>query len=561
MRHLLLLCAVCWTAFLSPILAQKGSFGTLPMATKPGADLSLGPEITNTPAYKKALEVYERLVQARGDFRFPVPTFSLRKQRSNLALIDYQRMEIILEEDALKVCQSFGKDADAAIAFLLGHELTHWYEKHAWRNDFIAGFADLQVKTKLAGLDDKIAKETEADCLGGFLAYSAGYGLFDKGADLIQKLYTEYGMKENVSGYPSLTDRKLLSTRTAEKMVGMVEAYEMANLLVAIGKFSEALEYYRYILMRYQSREIYNNLGVTTFLLALNEFRPEDPRVKYRYPIQLDLESSGAKGSGAGSTRDALLRQAVQYFDMAISMDTKYAPAYLNKACAYALLGDTDEEQARFAERARYFAGTEAMEAARNSNNTKTLRDINILLGILEANDKKTDKAKKLFSAAADSSALAATNLEILEKGSATVREREEDPFADPETIGGKTIMATANPGGGFKPLPKKTTNITLDERLIFTQIPAPGPDSRVFVHINKNENQKTFFHITLPTYTGKTEKGLGKGASRKAIVDEAAYGIPIRSIQTPRGEIMVYKEIIFILDANQTLERWINYQ
>lgn len=551
--------ALCWVAFFTSGIAQTGSFGTMPMASKPGADPTLGPEIKDSPAYTKALEVYERLVKARGDYRLPPPTFTMRKMRSNLAFMDYQRMEITLEEDAYKVCQSFGKDADAAVAFLLGHELTHWYEKHAWRRDFISGFADLDVKTKLGGLDDKIAKETEADCLGGFLAYSAGYGLFDHGADLIQKLYTEYGMKEEVDGYPSLTDRKKLSVRTAEKMAALVDAYEMANLLVAVGKYGEALEYYRYILMRYQSREIYNNLGVTAFLLALNEFRPEDPRVKFRYPIQLDLESSGAKGSGAGSTRDMLLQQAVQYFDMAISMDPGYAPAYLNKACTYALLGDTDAERTRYAERAWFFANNEAWEVATKSQNTKTMRDVNILLGILEANKGNAAKAKQRFSAAADSSALAATNLEILEKGSATVREREEDIFADPETISGKTIMAVANPGGGFKPLPKKNVYITLDERLIFTQIPAPDPASKVFVHVNKNETTKTFFHITLPTYTGKTAKGIGKGDNRQAILK--AYDIPLRSIQTPRGEIMVYKEIIFILDANQNVERWINYQ
>lgn len=561
MKHLLLCCAVCCTAFLSPSIAQIGSFGTMPMASKPGADPTLGPLVTNTPEYLKAREIYERLVKARGDYRLPVPTFTMRKQRSNLAFIEYKLMEITLEEDAYKVCQTFGENADDAVAFLLGHELTHWYEKHAWRRDFVSGFADLDVKTKLSGLEEKITNETEADCLGGFLAYSAGYGLFDKGADLIQKLYTEYGMKENVDGYPSLTDRKKLSTKTAEKMAALVDAYEMANLLVAIGKYGEALEYYRYILMRYQSREIYNNLGVTAFLLALNEFRPEDPRVKFRYPIQLDLESAGAKGSGAGSTRDMLLQQAVQYFDMAISMDPAYAPAYLNKACAYALLGDTDAERARYAERARFFANNEAWEAAVNAKNTKTLRDVNILLGILEATNGNPDKAKKLFAAAADSSALAATNLEILEKGRATTREREEDPFADPEKIGGKTIAEATNKGIGLKPLPNKTTNITLDERLIFTQIAAPGPDSRVFVHINKNENQKTFFHMTLPGYKGKTEKGLGVGAKREAIVAADTYDIPLRSIQTPRGEILVYKEIIFILDANQTLERWINYQ
>lgn len=552
-RHLLLGCCL---ALLTGMQAQ--TFGTLPMGNKAGGDPTLGPLVTDS-TYEHALRVYQKLVYARGDNRLPVPNFVMRKQRRNLAFMNYETMEITLEVDAYKVCKSFGKDADAALAFLLGHELTHWYEKHAWRDDFIQGFSDLEVKTKLGDLDDKVAHETEADCLGGFLAYSAGYGLFSKGADLIQALYKEYGLKEIVAGYPTLTDRKKLSQRTAEKLEALVEAYEMANLLAAIGEYEEALEYYKYILMRYQSREIYNNIGVTYFLAALNEFKATDPLVKYRFPIQLDLESSASKGSGAGSVRDALLRQAIQSFDAAISMDPAYAPAYLNKACAYALLGDTDAERKRYAERARFFADSEAREAAVNAKNDKTLRDIDILLGILEAQSGNKAQAKKLFSAAADKSALAAANLEILEKGEATKREREEDIFADPETIAGKDMLAVSNPSGGLKPIKGKNVFITLDQKLIFTQIPAPGADSKVFVSINKNLPRRLFFHITQPGYKGKTSKDIEKGATRDAIVK--AYDQPLRSLQTPRGEIMMYGEIIFILDSNQKLERWINYR
>ncbi|MBK6949033.1 MAG: tetratricopeptide repeat protein [Haliscomenobacter sp.] len=62
--------------------------------------------------------------------------------------------------------------------------------------------------------------------------------------------------------------------------------------------------------------------------------------------MQLDLESSGSRNLGLINPRDQMLSQAILHFDAAISMDPNYAPAYLNKACAYMLLGDAG--RARF---------------------------------------------------------------------------------------------------------------------------------------------------------------------------------------------------------------------
>ena len=178
--------------FITPALAvaQERSFGTLPLVNKAKAPSLPGAKLADSTAFRKALTVYNRLVQARGDLRFPVPAFSMRREERRVAGIDYDQLEIILEEKAYQVCNSYGADAEAAMAFLLSHELTHYYEKHAWRRGFVADYSDLKIGMKLDSLIDGAANETEADYLGGFLAYSAGYGLFDKGGDLIQKLYT-----------------------------------------------------------------------------------------------------------------------------------------------------------------------------------------------------------------------------------------------------------------------------------------------------------------------------------------------------------------------------------
>lgn len=524
--------------------AQERSFGTLPMIQKPGVAALSGSKMDDTPKYEHALAVYNRLVQARGDFRFPVPTFSMRREERRVAGMDYGLLEIVLEEKAYDVCAGFGENAEGAIAFLLGHELTHYYEKHAWRRGFVADYKDLQIGIQLDSIADAAANETEADYLGGFLAYSAGFGLFDKGGEVIGKLYEAYGLPKDLAGYPSLADRQTLGLRTAEKLARLVEVFDMANLLTAIGKYAEAYEYYRYIIMEYQSRELYNNLGVTAVLDALQYFNENE--LKFRFPVELDLESSATKGDGMVNVRASLLQQAILHFDAAISLDPGYAPAYLNKASAFALLGDNS--------RARFYADTEARQAALKGNYQKTVLDIDILLGILDWREGKADKTEAAFKAAANAgSALAAHNLKIL----------RDEPLGDetatfgglprPERIDGQNLALVAD---DVKVDRKRS--ITISPFLAFHQNPAQGENSRLFVNENSRTDELIFMHATGPGYQGKTARQIGLGDNRAAIV--TAYGEPGRTVETPRGQIMVYKSTIFILGAEGKLERWVNY-
>jgi tetratricopeptide (TPR) repeat protein len=553
LKSIILLLSAMWLGFSAS--AQERSFGTLPLIQKPGATRPGVTKIEDTPEYKRALAVYERLVQARGDFRYPVPTFVLSAAEEQVAYVRYDQLEIGLEKKAYDVCASYGEDAEAAIAFLLGHELTHYYEKHAWRRGFVADHKDLKIGIKLDSIADGVANETEADYLGGFLAYSAGFGLFDKGDDVIAKLYKAYGLdrltpKEQAEMdkiYPSLADRQTLSKRSAEKLSRLVEVFDMANLLTAIGKYAEAVDYYQYILMEYQSRETYNNLGVTIVLDALKLFNENE--LKFRYPLELDLESSATKGDGMVSARTRLLQQAVLHFDAAISLDPNYAPAYLNKACAFALMGDYT--------RARFYAGIEAREAVQKGNYPKTGTDIDILLGIIDFYEGQEQKATAAFQKAvtADSSPIAAYNLKKLRNDEiATERTALGGRL---ERIDGKTFMEMDNFDLDELPTDPRHT-VAVGGKVNFYQNPLYGDNSRLFINHTRRPSHKTVLHMTGPGYTGKTSERIGLGATRQEIVEK--YGEPKRTVETPRGQIMVYesRRIIFILGAGGKLERWV---
>ncbi|MFN0034863.1 MAG: hypothetical protein ACKVUS_07350, partial [Saprospiraceae bacterium] len=479
-----------------------------------------------------------------GDSRYPVPTLTLGTAEQNGAIMYYGVPEIMLEEKAYDVCASFGTDTDAALATVLGHELTHYYEKHGWRRGFVADYADLNIKMKLDSLQEKVGYETQADYIGGFLAYTAGYGKFDKGPELIQAIYDAYSLEDSVmTGYAPREDRKELSRRTVQKIEGLIDVFEMANLLAIIDFYPEARQYYHYVLREYQSREVYNNLGVLAVLEARRFFG--EAEFKYHLPVELDLKSVGAKDPTPKEieARNKLLAEALRHFDSAISLDPNYAPAYLNKACAYALLKDMP--------RAQFYAEVEAQQAAANSKTPEAASDARVLLGILAAMRGDNGQAQKtLEGEMAHKNALAGTNLKIL------LGQELEPPkptLSKPESIDDVDLDE-------YKNAAKSIAKTPIDSGLTFHQDLPPGSKSKIFMTTKESSRPSIFFHITEPKYGGQSARNISIGADRATIVDTNAYGAPMRALKTPRGEILRYEKVIFVLGPEGKLERWVNY-
>jgi tetratricopeptide (TPR) repeat protein len=569
------LCLFVMFVFWTGIFGQSRSFGEFNMIPKSFASKSTQKKAIKTgPAFEKSVKVYDRLVQARGDFRYPVPEFAITQDTFTVARIYYKDpVRIFLSEKAFNVCESFGDQSEAAIAFLLGHELTHYYEKHAWRSDFASDNGDLGITKELDSLFIELEKtkkdtsfqkrvrridalllefkdvelEAQSDYLGGFMAYSAGYGSLSIGPKVIKSLYKAFGLSDQMEGYVTRTEREAMSSRSAERMSDLVDVFDMANLLASIGKYDEAYQFYRTLLMEYQSREVYNNVGVTAMLQALKFFT--DQELVYRYPIQMDLDLANSRGPEEVAKRNKLLIHAIQHFESAISLDPDYAPAYVNKACALALMGDTL--------RARFYADVEARKVSKGKY-AKSVHDIEILLGILDAlsgTNAGKAKARERFSSIAnlEGGGLAASNLAKLENKTLQDPPSPPDPPVDEEQIDGMEVFLLETPTAD-----KKILKVGAD--MEFIRDSKKGPHSQLFGAGGIK------MLITNPMYPMKTARGIGIGASRADI--EKAYGTAPRSIRTPNGEILAYDDsraILFILKGNapkeQKLERWVLFK
>lgn len=511
---------------------------------RPGEHGPLTP-IMDSEKYRIAKKVYERLVQAKGDFRYPIPNFVMSRDERMVAWMNYGAVQIGLEEKAYDVCAAFGPLQDAAIATLLGHELTHYYEKHAWRRGFAAEFRDLDIGLKLDKIRDNILNETQADYLGGFLAYSAGFDVFDKTPDFIAQVYKAYGFPDELGdNYPCLADRQTLARRSAARMKQLIDIFNMANWLNAIDRLDEAHLYYRYILREYQSRELYNNLGVLYVRRALKKFKQEE--MPFLLPLELDLSAVRSSSREIDLEREHLLREAILQFDYAIGLAPNYATAYLNKAAAHTLLQDLV--------RAQFYAETEALHRAEAADQKQVIADTEVLLGIIAALRDDQEKAHQyLDQAIARGSSLARINKEIL--NGKVIPTSDEATFPE-EQIDGVNLLDFAE-----SPSYDEDISYAINESVSLLQNPNPttGGHSHIQIHYNADTSELIVVHLTDADYPDKTAKGIGIGAAEQEILNN--YGEPVKRIAGPQGSLLVYSNLLFLLDDRNNLRRWAVYR
>ncbi|MBK9015493.1 MAG: hypothetical protein IPM82_16300 [Saprospiraceae bacterium] len=283
-------------------------------------DFTADPTLADSYKAKVVMDVFNRLKNAKGDFRSRRPYLHFVKESGSGVAAAYPKSGlIILEEKGYDICASFGKDSLNALAVLLGHELVHCYEKHDWEGYFAS-------ELKGFGLDGDVkdnAKEDEiqADYLGGFLAYQAGFATFGIMPKFLDKVYEKYGLTdEKLSNYPKKEERKNIAEQSEVKLKNLLELFEMGNFLVALGEYDDALEYYHKVLEDFQSREIYNNLGVLSTLSAMKLFTPLQN--KFSYPVELDIKSRlGSRGGLDQELREEKLLEAIDFFEKARQLD------------------------------------------------------------------------------------------------------------------------------------------------------------------------------------------------------------------------------------------------
>ena len=359
---------------------------------------------------RTAQQVYDDLILAVGDGRTrPRLRLLPADQVSDMGAVWFEPQQgaILLEERAYDVLVS-GSDSLDALAFILGHELAHYYRGHDWTGDFVRGFADLEVGRTLKGLAGSTRRavecEAEADYFSGFYGRMAGYSSLAAASGALQRIYREYDLADRSPGYPSLSERQAMAARTAIRLREFIPVFDAGNWLLLIGQYAEAASCFDYVGRTFPSREILNNAGVARALAAIEFYGAG--RLSFVYPLELDA-STRLRGAGkadhyeweesARERRERLLRDARGALELAHRRDPKYATAVVNLACVADLQGNHDEA---------VVLARQAIELARANRAPLSLANAWIVQGIghARAQPADTSRARHCFGQALEAS-------------------------------------------------------------------------------------------------------------------------------------------------------------
>ena len=537
LRHLSLLALVI--AFSSSLVGQESifAFGFNPDGKKVDIDEA---ESSNVIEYHSSKAVLDQLVSAKGDRAKLHPKIKIVYSEQKPAWIDVNKATIYLEKKAFDVCRSFGADSLNALALLLSHELTHYYENHDWHDNFMHFYNEEDFHSEEdvnTGASRARMMELQADQLGGFLANMAGYNSSNISSQLVTKIYESYGLDQSHKNihYPSLAERVAIAEESEKQLDKMNQAFIMSKYLTIVGEYNLANEYLDYVMVRskFQSRELYNNKGLLMCLSASQSFSKEE--MPFYLPFVVDEESRLTRRSNE-TIRSSYLKEAESAFRNAIQLDENYLGSYLNLSSVYLLQNNFFD--------AEYYC-QKIFRGADKVQHKRIVAGAYVNLGIIEylkGNSKEAkqhfDQSKQLFE-----NGLGQKNLNILEGKEDKIISTKNVVEVSMEDVNLKVLLSSILQGEE-----ESTCDIEVSKENMYYKI----NKEKSQVHINLEDWGDEGHHFFQEGLTVKVNgRYLNKGDSKQEL--QSILGETDLRISGLKKDYYCYKDYSLIVELNDS--------
>lgn len=280
-----------------------------------------------------AIAVYESLKNAIGDKRLDWPILEVLNVENRVASFvpGPKKNWIYIDQKAIDICKQFGDKSTDALAFLIGHELTHFYQEHEWKKKGFILHKD--------NFEDNKVHERTADIYGAFIAHQAGFNTIPLVPLLLERVYRSYQLSERENqNYPSLSERRTLASDACRVAKDLVDAYQTANYAMVIGKLDLASQLYDFVGSHIKFKELYHNKG----LCQLLDYYYQDTSNHLAFPFQIDPKIPITRSDQIQMKNQ--LELAITAFEKVISeYDNNYLPTCFSLISAYNWAGKEDK--------------------------------------------------------------------------------------------------------------------------------------------------------------------------------------------------------------------------
>lgn len=313
----------------------------------------------SSPEIRKTFEIFDKVRNVADTNNQRLPKLVVINSHTEPWAIALPDGHIVLSQRAVKLCYRQRRDAEACLAFILGHELAHLANNDFWHQEvygFLKNHNESQQVAKFLQRHSSVkAKEIAADDTGFVYAALAGFSVFNLFSEQTEQdnffeQWVQQGNSQVTDTHGSAAQRAILIQQRLKEIQKKLVFFDFGVRLSQFDYCDDAVYFLREFLTVFPGREVMNNLGYCYLQMARKEMQAERAFL-YWMPLLLDIETranvtsraiqTGSKSLKqlAGGNANGYLQQAIEYLQRAAQADAQYLPTHLNLAVAYLYLG------------------------------------------------------------------------------------------------------------------------------------------------------------------------------------------------------------------------------
>ena len=334
----------------------------------------------------KVLVIYQNIITSIGNNSLYPPELFFSDGEGSVAYMSSEG--ITIEQKAIDLFCNQANFEDK-MAYIIAHELAHYYLEHSWMSNTGLSYASSIgefIEDSSYSVDQRKLSESQADLYAGFYGKIAGYNTLAHGADALTSIYKDYSLPNKLTGYPSFEERLAILESKTETAQNLVTVFELGNVFLMNKNYNSAKYCFQFILKnKFNSREIYNNLGLSFLLYGISI--SDAPISNLVFPLFIDQQTraevtSTRSGSFSNNPQEMILG-AQKLFNRALVLDTSYEPAKQNLIVSDFLLQSTQQDRSDF------------VKSLETSNiDSEFITDFKVINAVLES--RKPKKINKL---------------------------------------------------------------------------------------------------------------------------------------------------------------------